>query len=209
MHAYILLDRSGSMQTLWVEALGSINAYAKELANRHDGDAVDSHLTVVAFDGHDGLQFETLRRKQPGLHWENVTDKDATPRGMTPLLDALARLVALAETDNEQRAVIVVMTDGAENASQEVTREGVKAALDRARKRGWEVVFLGANFDNFGDASALGVDASQQMSMAPGAMSASMRKMGAKSRAYFARAAKPEFLAEDREEAGEKNVKGR
>lgn len=34
MQAYILLDRSGSMQSLWVEALSSVNAFAKELANK-------------------------------------------------------------------------------------------------------------------------------------------------------------------------------
>ena len=45
MQAYILLDRSGSMQSLWVEALSSVNAFAKELANRQDGPAVDSHIT--------------------------------------------------------------------------------------------------------------------------------------------------------------------
>ena len=49
MHAYILLDRSGSMQSLWVEALSSVNAYAKELANKKDGDAVDSHITLGRF----------------------------------------------------------------------------------------------------------------------------------------------------------------
>ena len=68
MHAYILLDRSGSMQSLWVEALSSVNAYAKELANKKDGDAVDSHITLAVFDGQEGLQFDLLRRKQPALH---------------------------------------------------------------------------------------------------------------------------------------------
>jgi hypothetical protein len=89
MHAYILLDRSGSMQSLWVEALSSVNAYAKELASKTDGDVVDSHVTLAVFDGHEGLQFDLLRQKMPALHWENVTDKEASPRGMTPLLDAL------------------------------------------------------------------------------------------------------------------------
>src|SRR5262245_17446139 len=174
MHAYILLDRSGSMQGLWVEALSSVNAYAKELANKTDGDAVDSHVTLAVFDSQEALQFDVLRKKQPALHWEQVTDKDATPRGMTPLLDAIGRIVALAETDNPDKAVIVVMTDGAENASRELTREGVKAALDRVKKRGWDVVFLGANFDNIADASSVGVGADQQIAYAPGTMTASM-----------------------------------
>lgn len=31
-HDFILLDRSGSMESLWVEALGSVNAYVTKLA---------------------------------------------------------------------------------------------------------------------------------------------------------------------------------
>ena len=124
MQAYILLDRSGSMQSLWVEALSSVNAFAKELANKTDGPVVDSHVTLAVFDSQEALQFDVLRKKQPALHWDNVTDKDASPRGMTPLLDAMVRIISLAESDNPDKAIIVVMTDGQENASREVTREG-------------------------------------------------------------------------------------
>jgi uncharacterized protein YegL len=209
MHAYILLDRSGSMQSLWVEALSSVNAYAKELANKKDGDAVDSHITLATFDSQESLVFDVLRRRQPALHWEAVTDKDATPRGMTPLLDALGRIIALAENDAPDKAVIVVMTDGQENASREVTREGAKSALDRAKARGWDVVFLGANFDNIGDASSVGVAGGQQMSMAPAAMTTSMERLAKKSRAYFARGEKHVFEEGDREAAHEAEVKGR
>lgn len=208
MHAYVLLDRSGSMQSLWVEALSSVNAYAKELANKTDGDAIDSHVTLAVFDGQEGLQFDLLRKKVPALHWENVTDKEASPRGMTPLLDALGRIIALAETDNPDKAVIVVMTDGQENASREVTRDGAKAAMERVKKKGWDVVFLGANFDNISDASSVGVGGAQQVSMAPGAMNASMRMMAKKSRAYFARGEQHVFEEADREIAQESKVKG-
>ena len=210
MHAYILLDRSGSMQTLWVEALSSVNAYAKELANKKDGNAVDSHITFAVFDGQEGLQFDVLRRKQPALHWETVTDREASPRGMTPLLDAMIRIVALADADNPQKAVIVVMTDGQENASREVTRDGVKAALERVKSKGWEVVFLGANFDNIDDASSVGVGAAKQMAMSEGTISASMQRLAKKSRAYGSQpagAAPITFDKDDREVAQESKFK--
>lgn len=212
MQAYILLDRSGSMQSLWVEALSSVNAFAKELANKTDGPSVDSHVTLAVFDSQESLQFDTLRRKQPALHWENVTDKDASPRGMTPLLDAMVRIISLAEGDNPDKAVIVVMTDGQENASREVTHEGVKAALDRVKAKGWEVVFLGANFDNIADASSVGVGGGKQMAMSVGTMNESMSRLARKSRAYgqSAPGAAPiEFDAEDRIAAKEANIKNK
>ncbi len=212
MQAYILLDRSGSMQSLWVEALSSVNAFAKELANKTDGPSVDSHVTLAVFDSQESLQFDTLRRKQPALHWEAVTDKDASPRGMTPLLDAMVRIISLAEGDSPDKAVIVVMTDGQENASREVTREGVKAALDRVKTKGWEVVFLGANFDNIADASSVGVGGGKQMAMSVGTMNESMSRLARKSRAYAQSApgaAPIEFDAEDRIAAKEANVKNK
>jgi hypothetical protein len=212
MQAYILLDRSGSMQSLWVEALSSVNAFAKELANKKDGPAVDSHVTLAVFDSQETLQFDVLRRKQAALHWEPVTDKDATPRGMTPLLDAMARIIALAEADNPDKAVIVMMTDGAENASREVTRDGIKQALDRVKAKGWEVVFLGANFDNISDAGSVGVGRGQQMAMSAGTMDASMARLAKKSRMYAYRKvgeAPIVFDEEDREVAKEANVKNK
>jgi hypothetical protein len=212
MQAYILLDRSGSMQSLWVEALSSVNAFAKELANKKDGPVVDSHITLAVFDSQESLKFDVLRRKQPALHWENVTDKDATPRGMTPLLDAMVRIIALAEADNPDKAVIVIMTDGAENASHEVTREGVKAALDRVKAKGWETVFLGANFDNISDASSVGVAHGQQMAMSSGTMERSLASLARKSRAYAAAPAGEApivFDEADREAAKEANIKNK
>ncbi len=209
MQAYILLDRSGSMQSLWVEALSSVNAFAKELANKKDGPAVDSHVTLAVFDSQETLQFDVLRRKQAALHWENVTDKDASPRGMTPLLDAMVRVIALAEADNPDKAVIVVMTDGQENASREVTRDGVKAALDRVKAKGWETIFLGANFDNIADGASVGVGGGQQMAMSAGTMGASMARLAKKSRMYAAESAPIVFDQEDRAVAKETNVKNK
>ncbi len=209
MQAYILLDRSGSMQSLWVEALSSVNAFAKELANKTDGPVVDSHVTLAVFDSQEGLHFDVLRKKQPALHWENVTDKDASPRGMTPLLDAMVRIISLAESDNPDKAIIVVMTDGQENASREVTRDGVKAALDRVKAKGWETVFLGANFDNIADASSVGVVGDKQMAMSAGTMNASMARLAKKSRFYAAEAAPIEFDQEDRAVAKEANIKNK
>jgi hypothetical protein len=88
MQAYILLDRSGSMQSLWVEALSSVNAYAKELANKKDGPAVDSHITLAVFDSSKACSSTCCGRKQPALHWETVTDK---PKRLSARNDAAAR----------------------------------------------------------------------------------------------------------------------
>ncbi|HRX75047.1 MAG TPA: vWA domain-containing protein [Hyphomonas sp.] len=208
-HSYILLDRTGSMSSIWDEALSSVNAYAANIAGQA-GDVVPQ-ITLAVFDAHDGLQFDVLRRAAAPKDWKPVTDKEASPRGMTPLFDAIARIIAMAEADNPSKAVIVIMTDGEENASREVTKAGVKAALDRAEKRGWEVVFLGAEFANFSDADAVGISAHKSMAMSQGRMNESMAKLARKSQAYYAaEAAAPVVFDEaDRAEAGEADVQKR
>ena len=207
-HAYILLDRTGSMGSIWAEALGSVNAYVDALTKPADGakPSDDDKVTLAVFDHHGGLQFDVLRRGVKAADWQKVTDAEASPRGMTPLFDSIARIVALAESDQPARAVIVVMTDGHENASKEVTKDGAKAALDRVRAKGWEVVFLGAEFGAFMDAEAMGVSGAKSMAMASGSFDASMRKLASKSRHYFEEAASMDFNAEDRKEAGENAV---
>ncbi len=203
MHAYILLDRTGSMQSIWTEALGSVNAYVKGLAEG------DGYATLAVFDAHDGLQFDVLRAAVPVQTWKDVTDSEATPRGMTPLFDAIGRMIARAESEAPEKAVLVIMTDGEENSSREMKKEDVKAALDRVEKKGWQVVFLGAEFAKFNDADAVGIAGGQQVAMSAGMMGASMKMMARKSRAYFDAGEAVVFDENDRKETGEADVQRR
>ena len=207
MHAYILLDRTGSMQSLWTEALGSVNAYAKGLAEEGSGDAF---VTLAVFDAPAGaMDFEVLRDGAPAAIWKEVTEAEASPRGMTPLFDAIGAIIARAEKEDPQRAVLVFMTDGAENASREMTKEDVKAALARVEKKGWQVLFLGADFAKFADADAVGIAANRQMAMAPQTMESAMRRFSAKSKMYFKSAEAIVVDQEDRANANEEDVKRR
>ena len=210
--SYILLDRTGSMSDIWSEALGSVNAYAEAVGTVEEGEADDleTRVTLAAFDFHEAFQFDVLRRDITAQDWQTVSDDEVSPRGMTPLFDAINRTISLAEADNPEKAVIVIMTDGQENASKEVTREGARAALDRAEARGWEVVFLGAEFANFADADSVGVAATKQMAVSADALSATQERLARKARDY----GKGEvdeiiFEAEDREVAEEDEVRDR
>ncbi len=193
LNVYILLDRSGSMSTRWAEALSSINVYVKELEK--------GKVTLATFDGQDGLIFDVIRDGVSSKKWEEVSNKDATPRGMTPLFDALGRVVALAEKANEDKTVVVVMTDGEENHSREVTKQDAKAAIDRCKTRGWQVVFLGADFNAFGEAAQVGVGAASTLNMTAGNYGASMRGLGKQTMMYASAGINLSFSDEDRKKA--------
>jgi hypothetical protein len=214
VHSYILLDRTGSMSGIWDEALGSVNAYAKSVGEADEGEIegkdIKTAVTLAVFDYQESLQFDVLRKDVPAEKWTNVTNDEANPRGMTPLFDAIGRVISLAEADKPEKAVIVIMTDGYENSSKEITRDGAKAALDRAKANGWEVVFLGAEFASFGDADAVGVSASKTMAVGQGRMQDSMSALAKKSRAYGkGEEAEITFDDADRAAADEEGVKER
>src|ERR1700754_3626901 len=135
IHSYILLDRTGSMEPIWSEALSSVNAYANGLATLDGGPRVDADIPLAAFDAQDRLQFDVLRSGVDAERWRKVTNDEVNPRGMTPLYDAIGKIVHLAEKDRPEKAIIVIMTDGEENSSQEMTKASAKAALDRIRKK--------------------------------------------------------------------------
>lgn len=160
---FILLDRSGSMgdqrqgRSIWAEALSSINAYVEKLA----ADKVLTLVTLATFDKEGGVfQFDMIRQDEAPPKWNPVTDADAKPRGMTPLSDATARIVELAKAANADRTAVIIMTDGGENSSDKYPGPSganqVKAMLDELRKKDWQIIFLGANFDNAAQAMSYG-----------------------------------------------------
>ncbi len=169
-HDFILLDRSGSMHGLWAEALGSINAYVQKLAD----DNVDTGVTLVVFDSHNGkLEFNVIRDRIIPSTWRSVSRDDAIPRGWTPLNDAVGQIVSLAKAGNYDKVAIIIMTDGLENASKELNINQAKALLDECRSKGWQVIFLGANFDNAAQAQSYGTQSPATVQAAAGNLRAS------------------------------------
>lgn len=157
-HDFVLLDRSGSMNSLWTDALGSINAYVKKLAE----DNVDTGVTLAVFDDNlNRLDFQVVRDRITPSTWRPVSNVDAVPRGGTPLNDAVGKIVALANAGNYDRVAIIIMTDGHENASKELSVDDAKKLLDACRAKGWQVIFLGANFDNATQAASYGTQSRQ------------------------------------------------
>jgi len=172
---YLLLDRSGSMGARWKEALSAINAYVGAL-----GSKINTKIMLAVFDD----LYQVIRNEIHPLQWRPVTDEEVMPRGSTALNDAIGTIVAQAKADNPDKAAIVIMTDSGENASREITNERAKALLEECRKRGWQVIFLGMDFDNTGMATQYGADPNQAIAAGKDSLAVTMRKAAEKRAAY-------------------------
>jgi Mg-chelatase subunit ChlD len=206
-HDFILLDRSGSMGTIWDETLSSVNAYVAKLAE----DKVDTGVTLATFDTENGkFMFDIIRDRIIPRTWRRVSNDDCAPRGYTPLNDATAKIVSLARAGNYDKVAIIIVTDGLENASKElpgyVGVAKVKTMLDECRAKNWQVIFLGANFDNAVQASSYGNLQGQTISASAGTMGQHVNSVARKRADYGSGAsATMSFTDEEKAELNKKN----
>jgi Mg-chelatase subunit ChlD len=203
MDVFMLLDRTGSMAGLWEEAVSSVNAYVKEMGK----DGADDRVSLAVFDAYEtGMQFNVLRNAVPIADWKELATDEVLPRGMTPLLDALVRIITRAEEVNNEKTVIVVMTDGYENASREITLQAAKAAIERVTERGWQVNFLGADFDGIAQARGLGVAQGRSINFKRGHAEDAMTSTADIHRVYRNLSSQVDYREQDRRNAREEDV---
>ncbi len=125
-----------------------------------EGEAV---LTTVLFS--DDIQ--VLHDRCPVKGVRSLTGRDYEPEGCTALLDALGRTLRrvrenqrrLVPAYRPERTIVVVITDGMENASREYTLGRVRKLIAQCKEAGWEFLFLGANMDAVAEAAKMGMEA--------------------------------------------------
>lgn len=118
-------------------------------------------LTLVQFD--DRNDQEVVYQCVPITAAEKLT---LLPRGNTPLLDAFCkvidrtgeRLSSMRESERPDQVLLVVITDGQENASRIYKCRDVLDRVTRQREQyKWQFVYLGANQDVFAEAYSFGI----------------------------------------------------
>ena len=150
-HIAMVIDRSGSMSSCWTDVKGG---YA-EIVKQNKEEPGKCTFTVAAFD----TEYDLL---------EDFTDiKDVkeelavTPRGGTALLDAIGKtivtvgekLAKMKEKDRPMKVLVVVQTDGQENASKEFKKEAIKKLIDeQTNVYKWQFQFIGASLDTVNEA---------------------------------------------------------
>jgi Mg-chelatase subunit ChlD len=143
---YIALDRSGSMSSRWEQAIETINEYINGLKK----EKIEGKVNVIAFDtdSRSNVSLVKMIEDKSIAYFEPINHTgEVQPRGMTPLYDAAASIMDRAVENAAKRTVVAIMTDGHENASKEYTQSNIKDKVEAMTRKGYEVLFLGANFD--------------------------------------------------------------
>jgi Mg-chelatase subunit ChlD len=162
----LVIDRSGSMESIRSDAEGGVNTFIAEQAKQQG----ECRITLVQFD----TEYEFLQR---GVNAVKCPPYQLVPRGSTALLDAVgrainetgARLADLPEAARPGLVVFVITTDGEENSSKEFTRDQVKKMIAHQRDvYKWQFTFLAANPEAFAEAGGMGIAADQAAQFAPG-----------------------------------------
>ncbi len=141
-HAVLVIDRSGSMESVRNDAQGGINAF---LRDQYALDQGKFTTTLVQFD----TEIETVSR----LATDPIS-YTLEPRGGTALFDAVgieihktgADLGAMDEDERPGRVLFVIVTDGEENSSHEYGLETVRSLVEHQRDvYNWNFQFIGAD----------------------------------------------------------------
>ncbi|MFP5333288.1 MAG: vWA domain-containing protein [Acidimicrobiia bacterium] len=160
----VLLDRSGSMASIASDMIGGFQTFVDEQRQAPGA----ARISLVQFDGDD--PFEVLIDGED-LRTVRMDARKYIPRGVTPLLDAVGRMIARIDADiaerntlglGEEDQVVLIITDGLENASQEYTLAAVKGLIEARRAAGWVFVFLGADQDSFAEGARMGFSAANR-----------------------------------------------
>jgi len=156
----IIMDRSGSMSSIQQDMEGGLD----QLFTDQRKEPGECQVTLVQFDDEHELVYEAKPLA-------DVPPTKLVPRGTTALLDAMGftirrtgeRLAALPEAERPGKVIVVIVTDGHENASKEYQpsaggRERIAAMVkEQEEKYSWTFVYLGANQDAFEVGGSIGV----------------------------------------------------
>ncbi|MDR0831710.1 MAG: VWA domain-containing protein [Bacillales bacterium] len=153
-----ILDKSGSMMKLRKETIKGYNG----LLRKQKAEKGEARITTVLFNHAYEVIHERVDIKKAKL----LTYDDYQPYGSTALLDALGKTITsnyrqisnTAEEDRPEKTLIVIITDGLENASQKYTLRRVTNLITKIKQFSVDFLFLGANIDAIKEGMKIGIN---------------------------------------------------
>jgi len=149
-----ILDRSGSMGRIHEQVIRSFNDFLAE-QKAVEGEA---KISLIQFDNQYEVNYE-------GIDIQKAEDLNATtymPRASTALNDAIGRTITNMKVrlkDTNDNVVVVITTDGMENASVEYRRSQIREMIKECEEKlGWKFMYLAADDASFDEYEGMGME---------------------------------------------------
>jgi Mg-chelatase subunit ChlD len=167
-HYLLIVDASSSMSPLLKSTISGVNEQIetiKQLEKEH----TEQKYTMSFIHFNSKVTIEYTDRKTEYLN--HINESNYVCSGMTALLDAIGvgvrdlnEKISDKIDSGEASAVVVIITDGEENASREFDGRKIKAMIEelQATER-WTFTFVGANIDSISTARNYGIDVKNVM----------------------------------------------
>ena len=159
IHNLLILDESGSMHSIYHQALTGANETIQSIRAAQEQYADQDHrFTFVTFNTV-APNVKTVIDDAPIGEVRDLTEDDYKPNACTPLHDAMGFSITTLEHKVKEgdRVLVTVITDGLENASEEYNAKAIKEMVGRLREKGWTFVYIGANQDAVEEAKELNI----------------------------------------------------
>ncbi len=153
-----ILDKSGSMAGLESDTIGGFNAMIGK-QKKAKGEAL---VSTVLFSNRSEVILDRVNVKEV----KPLTEDSYRVGGCTALIDAIGGAIhhianvhkCIRDEDVPEHTMLVITTDGMENASRRYSSEQVKKIIQKEQEKfGWEFIFLGANIDAVDTAARFGI----------------------------------------------------
>ena len=149
---YCVIDCSGSMAPYVERTISGLNEFVQSSAK-------DSVLSLILFSDTVKVISENIKISDV----KPLTSSSYRPHGATALLDGIGHAIELADRfeskswADDGSIIILIMTDGEENASTKYTKTLINKLITKKKLLGWNFIFMGANQDAIRTASEFNI----------------------------------------------------
>lgn len=156
LHICFVLDESGSMYNSVDDVIGGFQKLIDEQKGEKNGECI---ISLYRFS-------DTVKKDYIGKPVDEVSKLIYSPGGCTAMNDGVGTAIDeigkwlsnMDESERPSKNMIVIMTDGQENASKEYNFDAVKGKIKhQEEKYSWTFVYMGTNLQDLKDANRLGI----------------------------------------------------